>query len=208
MKVIRSRRLSSESKTKAKKRKFSCPDLADLGRYEVGVLDTTCVGPAIPSNSKTMKNSLVRRRRSLPNLERLPTAATEPDTRPRAVSFSPEILLHSALIDNNAEELVKLLKSIPLDINKPSSCGSLPIHIAAAEGHVECARVLIENGALLTVESPDGLSPLEAAVYGGNFECAELLITSGAPVDKIKDGFLKPGIEKPADLCEVLKKLL
>ena len=99
-------------------------------------------------------------------------------------------------MENNTEELAKILREGNVNVNKANSIGRLPIHEAASEGFVECAQILIENGANLTLECSEGFTPLEAAVISGNFECAELLIQSGAPIDKIKDGFLDPVIVK------------
>lgn len=207
MKVIKGRKVMSDLKQsqqrgQAKKRKFSCPDveLRQSTLESKEGIPKTGFSESSTSVNKHKQNPAVLRRRSMPTLGK---TVEDLKPAPRAVSFSPEILLHSAIMENNAEELAKLLKTKLVDINQPNSHGRLPIHEAASEGHVECAQVLIENGAVLTAESKDGVSPLEAAVYGGNFECAELLIKSGAPIDKIRDGFVDPIIEKQTNVKEM-----
>lgn len=108
----------------------------------------------------------------------------------RAVSLMPEILLHSAVLDNNIEEIVKLLKVDRIDVNRGARLGLFSLHEAAFSGLQEVTEILVENGADLNLVTPEGLTPLDAAVCAGNFECAEILIKNGAPVDSIKDGFV------------------
>ena len=108
----------------------------------------------------------------------------------RAVSLMPEILLHSAVLENNIEEILKLLRVDRIDVNRGTKLGLFSLHQAAFSGLEEVTEILVENGADLNVVTPEGLTPLETAVCAGNFECAEILIKNGAPVDRIKDGFV------------------
>lgn len=108
----------------------------------------------------------------------------------RAVSLMPEILLHSAVLENNIDEIRKLLKVDRIDVNRGTKLGLFSLHQAAFSGLEEVTEILVENGADLNIVTPEGLTPLETAVCAGNFECAEILIKNGAPVDRIKDGFV------------------
>ena len=107
----------------------------------------------------------------------------------RAVSLMPEILLHSAVLENNIEEILKLVKVDGINVNCGAKLGLFSLHQAAFSGLEEVTEILVENGADLNITTPEGMTALDAAVCAGNFECAEILIKNGAPVDSIKDGF-------------------
>lgn len=94
----------------------------------------------------------------------------------------------SALFHEGIEEIVAQLQRGELDFNTTISFGLFPLHEAAACGLLDSAKALIDLGAELTLETPDGLTPLEVAVMAGNFDAAALLIQNGAPVDRIRDG--------------------
>lgn len=180
-----------------KKRKFSCPDEVLSKTEESSKPEETRERKL--SSGEELTQAIMRSRRNVDGVVRkryqsMPifSSPDESPKQPRAVSFCPEILLLSAVMENNTEELAKILREGNVNVNQANSIGRLPIHEAASEGFLECAQILIENGANLTLECSEGFTPLEAAVISGNFECAELLIRSGAPIDKIKNGYLDP----------------
>lgn len=182
-----------------KKRKYSCPDEAFSKAEDGSKPEESAPRERKISAGEELTQAIVRSRRSVDDVVRrryqtMPIFSSPDESQkpPRAVSFCPEILLLSAVMENNTEELAKILREGNVNVNQANSIGRLPIHEAASEGFVECAQILIENGANLTLECSEGFTPLEAAVISGNFECAELLIRSGAPIDKIKNGFLDP----------------
>lgn len=155
------------------------------------------------SAGEEMTQAILRSRRHVEGKVRkryhtMPVLSTveEPPKPQRAVSFCPEVLLLCAVMENNKQELEKILREGNANVNQANSIGRLPIHEAASEGFVECAEILIENGANLNLKCSEGLTPLEIAVISGHYECAELFIRSGAPVDKIKNGFIDPIIVK------------
>ena len=155
------------------------------------------------SAGEEMTQAILRSRRNVESKVRkryhtMPVFSTVEETpkSQRAVSFCPEVLLLFAVMENNKEELEKILREGNANVNQANSIGRLPIHEAASEGFVECAEILIENGANLNLKCSEGLTPLEIAVISGHYECAELFIKSGAPIDKIKNGFIDPIIVK------------
>lgn len=149
------------------------PSIADFNRYSFPL------SPCSPSGkqSKTFTDAL---NESI-NLQR---------QEKRAVSLMPEILLHSAVLENNVEEILKLLKVDGVNVNRGAEVGLFSLHQAAFSGLEEVTEILVENGADLKITTPEGMTALDAAVCAGNFECAEILIKNGAPVDSIKDGFV------------------
>ena len=69
----------------------------------------------------------------------------------------------------------------PKDMNKG---GFTPLLYAAREGCIECARVLIENGADPDLADPERVTPLVMSILNMHFDFAAFMIESGANVDK------------------------
>jgi ankyrin repeat protein len=67
--------------------------------------------------------------------------------------------------------------------NRPRG-GFTPLLLAAREGCVACAKILVEAKADIDLASPDGISPLLMAVLNGRFDLASYLIDAGANIDK------------------------
>jgi ankyrin repeat protein len=61
--------------------------------------------------------------------------------------------------------------------------GFTPLLYAAREGCIECARVLVKNGAKIDLQDPDGVSPLLLALINMRFDLASELIKMGADVN-------------------------
>jgi ankyrin repeat protein/predicted Ser/Thr protein kinase len=93
------------------------------------------------------------------------------------------------LIDHSADVHAKnarltIPEDSPLRI-KDYCCGLeiknvLPLHLAAQEGHVNTAKLLIENGADVCAEGEDGWQPLHVATLEGHADVARLLVEHGA----------------------------
>ncbi|EOD30835.1 hypothetical protein EMIHUDRAFT_365236, partial [Emiliania huxleyi CCMP1516] len=58
--------------------------------------------------------------------------------------------------------------------------GATPLHVACQQGHVECARLLLEAGAAIDQADEQGATPLFAACQDGHLEVAKLLSSYGA----------------------------
>lgn len=82
--------------------------------------------------------------------------------------------------------------------------GSTPLLVAAAEGRVDCVKLLLAKGAqvnkannseiigagmvLVSSGFADGATPLFAAAQNGQRECVKLLLDEGAQVDTGTNG--------------------
>ena len=136
-----------------------------------------------------------RRSNSLPDAITISNMITKMDTapsinlmRPRSVSFDPRAKLYTAAAENDTKELKKVLDYGKADPNSLYLSGIAPMHVAAAEGHLETIRLLVQYGANINIQDAEGCSPLEFALRGGHFDCASFLIKVGAETKKIVNG--------------------
>lgn len=67
--------------------------------------------------------------------------------------------------------------------------GSTPLLFAARSGDAQSARLLVEAGANVNDEAPDGTSALVRAVHSGHREVASVLLQKGAAVDAAGAGY-------------------
>lgn len=58
--------------------------------------------------------------------------------------------------------------------------GWTPLHYAASKGHLDTARLLIANEAIINAPAPDGTTPLMMAAYAGSTQMVQLLLGAGA----------------------------
>ena len=73
----------------------------------------------------------------------------------------------------NQTDILRLLLERGLDLQHPSARTAL--HVAAARGHAELVKLLIENGADPSARDDDGLTPREFAVARGRPDVSDLL---------------------------------
>ena len=74
-------------------------------------------------------------------------------------------------------------------INAADSDGYTPIMVAAMKGALDCAAVLLKEGADADAQKRDGTTALYLAVSNGHQHCAQALVDAGANVDvRRKDG--------------------
>jgi len=60
--------------------------------------------------------------------------------------------------------------------------GQTPLHFAAREGCLECAKVLVQHHADINAIDPQGISALVSAIINGHYDVAGFLIESGIDV--------------------------
>ena len=89
--------------------------------------------------------------------------------------------------------------------------GSTLLHCAAWKGHPEVARLLLERGADITLQSENthyGGTPLHHAAHGNQRAVAELLIRHGADVNAPSGNGRTPLAETAAHNATAVAKLL
>ncbi|XP_055339031.1 tonsoku-like protein [Paramacrobiotus metropolitanus] len=102
-----------------------------------------------------------------------------------------ETPLHVAVINGSLKRVRHLINQ-GHPVNERDYCGWLPIHEAANHNHLEIAKLLIENNALLDDQGGgsqcDGMTPIVDAANCGNLDMVRLLFDRGANLLK-KDRF-------------------
>ncbi|NXK43472.1 PP16A phosphatase, partial [Piprites chloris] len=92
------------------------------------------------------------------------------------------------------------------DLDAPRGHGATLLHVAAANGYLEAAELLLEHRAGTDSRDEDGWQPLHAAACWGQVQLVELLVAHGADL-----GARSLLDETPLDVCadeEVRAKLL
>src|SRR5690242_5601993 len=81
------------------------------------------------------------------------------------------------------EKVRETLKSNPSFANKMQRGWGTPLHLAAEMGHVEIAKLLLDNGADVNAVGIRGFTPLHSAAWSGRTDVAKVLIAHGANVN-------------------------
>ena len=78
------------------------------------------------------------------------------------------------------------------EVDKANENCQTPLYIACQNGHVDTARLLLDNGAEVDKANENGVTPLYIACEKGHIDVARLLLEKGANVDKAKkDGAIE-----------------
>ncbi|OTF82670.1 myotrophin-like protein [Euroglyphus maynei] len=77
--------------------------------------------------------------------------------------------------DYGQKEIIEYLIQLDADVNSLDKHGISALLAAIWEGHIECCRLLISNGAKIDGRTPDGISYIDAAE---NVEIKRLLMAT------------------------------
>lgn len=78
-------------------------------------------------------------------------------------------------ISGNVEEVMEQIDDYD-DIDVTNDHGNTPIHNAVRKGHTKVVKVLLENGADLSIKNVKGKTPIDLA-YGSKFKNYEYKFT-------------------------------
>lgn len=137
----------------------------------------------------------------------------EPHEACHPVMANPPPDLHAACIagDTGAVQWALLCGADP---SHHDAAGFSALHVAAARGHADVVRTLLERGASVRIRSAHpgacgGCSPLHAAVAAGHEGVVALLLSAGAEVDAHDEaGFAPLHTAALAGYCGIVKQLL
>lgn len=95
------------------------------------------------------------------------------------------LLTHGAEVDarSTVNHWDRIVTAEPRQKNLPSG-GFTPLLYAARQGCLDCARQLVEHGATVDLEDPDGVTPLLSALLNARFDTAKYLLEHGANPNK------------------------
>jgi hypothetical protein len=92
--------------------------------------------------------------------------------------------LHHCAINCLTTSVIRLLSIRNINVNvKDDECGMTPLHYAAENGHVEIARLLLQNGADVNAKDNYGWTPLHIAAMYGHVDIIHLLVENGADLE-------------------------
>jgi hypothetical protein len=92
--------------------------------------------------------------------------------------------LHHCARKGLTTSVKRLLSIRNINVNvKDDEYGRTPLHFAAMIGHVEIARLLLQNGAEVNVKSKYGTTPLHSAAFQGHVDILHLLVENGADLE-------------------------
>lgn len=101
------------------------------------------------------------------------------------ISFSPEVLVFSAVENNLQDELEAILTNSKIELDFCFNSKNLtPLHLTAQLGFTQCAQVLLKYGCNVNCLNSDNHSPLYLAFTRQHYECAILLIEAGADIQQ------------------------
>ncbi|MEW5924150.1 MAG: ankyrin repeat domain-containing protein [Candidatus Zixiibacteriota bacterium] len=96
--------------------------------------------------------------------------------------------IHNAAQGGDLEALRIIIAENKGSVNAPDSTGSLPLHLAALNGHFDAVRLLVENGATVSAGDGDSTTPLICAAMRGYMDIVSLLLDHGASISE-RDNF-------------------
>jgi hypothetical protein len=91
--------------------------------------------------------------------------------------------LHHCAMNGLTSSVKRLLSIRNINVNVKDLYGKTPLHEAAINGHVEIARLLLQNGAEVNAKNNYVSTPLHFAASHGHVEILHLLVENGADLE-------------------------
>lgn len=88
--------------------------------------------------------------------------------------------IYSAVMLDDKELVTRLLDADPKLLDSPDINGDRPLYTAAASGHPDIAKLLLDRGANVNLSGSQNGTPIMCAVERGNLELVKVLLEGGA----------------------------
>ncbi|UCC43765.1 MAG: ankyrin repeat domain-containing protein [Candidatus Zixiibacteriota bacterium] len=92
--------------------------------------------------------------------------------------------IHEVARTGDIERLQSIITANPDQISAADEGGSLPLHIASLNGHLEAVKLLIASGADVGAGDGDNSSALNCAASRGHLDIVKFLVAKGATVEE------------------------
>lgn len=79
--------------------------------------------------------------------------------------------IHDAAKNGDIDRIKELINVVPEMKNKMNERGMNPLHIAAANGRLDCVKWLAVSGVDLAEETPTGYTAMHLAAMNGHVNC-------------------------------------
>lgn len=147
----------------------SKPEVSEKKHF--GPVSSSCLNtdPELTEESKTIFDYIKEG-----NLDKVKKLISSDSSLKCAVDEDGLSLMHWAC-DRGHSNIVNLLVSQGVDINKQDNDGQTPLHYASSCGHEDVANILLKAGANVNVFDTDGLNPADVAY---NISMKDLLTLS------------------------------
>ena len=93
--------------------------------------------------------------------------------------------IHDAALTGDLEEIETLITDNPSVVHDKDENNDTPLHIAAREGFLSVAKLLVEKGADIHAGDNENSTPLDVAAGCGQREMVELLVEAGTDLNHI-----------------------
>jgi ankyrin repeat protein len=91
--------------------------------------------------------------------------------------------LFKAAQNGDVEAIQNILNEKEMDVDVADENGLTALHLASSRGHLQVAKLLLENGAKINQKGMFDKTALHLAATNGHFAVAELLLENGAVID-------------------------
>ena len=96
----------------------------------------------------------------------------------------PQIInIYEQAIKGDVDAIQTAFQHSPFDTNALNAEGQSLLFLAAAHGHVEVVKILLDKGATVDAQGADGRTALHIAAYEGHVEVVKMLLDEGAAID-------------------------
>lgn len=103
--------------------------------------------------------------------------------RPHKYYDDGENALHLAVALGLTELIPMLIKKKPSLLNSKDDYENTPLHTAAGNGNLECAKILLDAGADFTLKNVRGWTPLNKASSENSLALLKMLIAKGSDIE-------------------------